>query len=393
MEYRFGNFVLNDAQLTLTRDGHDVAVEPKVFDLIHHLARNPGQLLSKDQLIEAVWEGRIISDSALSACIAAARKALGDDGKAQAYIRTVSKRGIMFVAEVAAPKAKVQAETPPSPTSQRIRYARRSGIPDVIYAVDGEGPPLVRLDAPGWDIEAEWSSPHWRKATQDVAQYFRLARQASKPVFFGDDPTNGVDWDRSAEQIGAVADAAGFDRFALYSLSGGVHSTLRFAVKYPERIEKLVIMGGYVKGRSIRHGTAPEFDAFRHMTIDGWDAELDGMKAAIMFPYFPEGPIDAIIDAARNLRGSSSKAEELAIRDAVNTADNSNLLANVKCPTLVVHARHDAVHPLSEARAFAAGIPDAELLILETANHVPVPGSAAWDVFLSAMRDFLSPSS
>ena len=108
-----------------------------------------------------------------------------------------------------------------------------------------------------------------------------------------------------------------------------------------------------------------------------------------MFPYLPEGPLDAIIDAARNFQGSFSKETELQVRDAINTVDNSAFLSRVQCPTLIVHSRNDAVHPLSEARKFAAGIPNSELLVLESANHTPQFGTPAWDVYFSALCEFL----
>ena len=82
MEHHFADCTLDDARLTLTRGGHAVAVEPKVFDLIQLLVRNAGNLVTRDQMVDEVWGGRIVSESAISACIAAARKAVGDTGKA-----------------------------------------------------------------------------------------------------------------------------------------------------------------------------------------------------------------------------------------------------------------------------------------------------------------------
>ena len=100
MEHHFADCPLDDGHLTLMRRGSAVAVEPKVFDLIHLLARNAGGLVTRDRMAEEVWGGRIVSESAVSACIAGARKAVGDDGKTQAVIRTVPRRGLILVAEV-----------------------------------------------------------------------------------------------------------------------------------------------------------------------------------------------------------------------------------------------------------------------------------------------------
>jgi len=98
--YRFGPFVLDTDIPELRRDGVPVAAEPQVFDLVAALIAGRDRVLSKDALIEAVWQGRIVSDATITSRINLARQALGDSGRAQAYIRTFPKRGWRFVAPV-----------------------------------------------------------------------------------------------------------------------------------------------------------------------------------------------------------------------------------------------------------------------------------------------------
>ncbi|MEP1206487.1 MAG: tetratricopeptide repeat protein [Rhizobiaceae bacterium] len=107
---RFGDFTLDLDRYELQQSGEQVAVEPKVFDLISYLARNRSRTVGKEEIFAKIWEGRIVSDAALSSQIKAARKVLGDDGTAQHTIRTIHGRGFRFVAEVpnaAAEKAAV----------------------------------------------------------------------------------------------------------------------------------------------------------------------------------------------------------------------------------------------------------------------------------------------
>ena len=94
-----------------------------VFDLIHLLVRNAGDLVTRDRMVEEVWGGRIVSESAMSACIASARKAVGDNGKAQAVIRTVARRGLMLVAEVSR-----EAVASPSTPAPARRTASRPAL-------------------------------------------------------------------------------------------------------------------------------------------------------------------------------------------------------------------------------------------------------------------------
>jgi pimeloyl-ACP methyl ester carboxylesterase len=80
----------------------------------------------------------------------------------------------------------------------------------------------------------------------------------------------------------------------------------------------------------------------------------------------------------------------LRTRDASNTASIAHLLGQVRCPVLILHARDDAVHPLSQAQQLAAGIPGAELVVLETANHVPLHGSPCWESYNRTLAEFLT---
>lgn len=98
--YRFDRFELDLARHELRADGVVRPVEPQVFDLLAHLAAQAGDLVTRDDLVAAVWGGRIVSESAIDARISAARAAIGDDGRRQAMIRTVPRRGFRFVAQV-----------------------------------------------------------------------------------------------------------------------------------------------------------------------------------------------------------------------------------------------------------------------------------------------------
>jgi TolB-like protein/Tfp pilus assembly protein PilF len=100
LDFRFADFEIDVARHELRRAGAVVHIEPQVFDLIVHLVKNRERIVSKDELIETIWQGRIISEAALSSRISAARRALGDSGNDQSLIRTLHKRGFRFVGDV-----------------------------------------------------------------------------------------------------------------------------------------------------------------------------------------------------------------------------------------------------------------------------------------------------
>jgi TolB-like protein len=126
-----------------------VPVEPQVFDLIAFLASEPGRVFSRDEIIDAVWHGRIVSDSAISTRINAARQAVGDDGKSQRIIRTVPRRGFLFVPETDVVEAATSEERntvlstqsalplPNKPSVAVLPFDNMSGDPEQSYFSDG----------------------------------------------------------------------------------------------------------------------------------------------------------------------------------------------------------------------------------------------------------------
>ncbi|MDP6690879.1 MAG: winged helix-turn-helix domain-containing protein [Alphaproteobacteria bacterium] len=99
--YLIGNYELDLRLHELRRNGSVCAIEPQVFDLLRYLIENRDRLIDREELNEQLWQGRFVSDASVSTAIKQARQAIGDDGKTQAFIRTVPRRGFRFVGEVA----------------------------------------------------------------------------------------------------------------------------------------------------------------------------------------------------------------------------------------------------------------------------------------------------
>jgi TolB-like protein len=100
VQFMFGNYVLDPERRELTLRAEVVAVGPQVFDLLLHLVRNRDRVVSKDDLLKAVWGGRIVSESTITSHINAVRKAIGDSGEEQRLVRTVARKGFRFVGEI-----------------------------------------------------------------------------------------------------------------------------------------------------------------------------------------------------------------------------------------------------------------------------------------------------
>jgi TolB-like protein/cytochrome c-type biogenesis protein CcmH/NrfG len=100
VQFLFSNHLLDTDLRELSRGGERVAVEPQVFDLLIYLIENRDRVVTKDDLIARIWDGRIVSESTLTSRINAARKAVGDSGRDQGVIRTIARKGFRFVGEV-----------------------------------------------------------------------------------------------------------------------------------------------------------------------------------------------------------------------------------------------------------------------------------------------------
>ncbi len=125
----FAGFQLDPSRGELSRNGLPIQLEPKVLDLIVWLATHPGQLVSRDELIDHVWNGRIVSDSAISSAINAARAALGDSGTEQRLIKTIPRRGFRFEGKPAESQALNSGNTTDKPSLAVLPFVNPSGDP------------------------------------------------------------------------------------------------------------------------------------------------------------------------------------------------------------------------------------------------------------------------
>lgn len=386
MRYEFSDCVLDTDAHALFKGGQPQKIEPKVFDLLHLLVRNAGTLVTRDQMIDEVWDGRIVSESAISARIAAARKAVGDDGKSQTIIRTVARRGLQCVAEIKGTTPKPQRT--PSP---KIRYATADDGVKIAFATSGTGPPLLRAAHHPTHLELEWADGSEREMFDALGAHHTLIRIDQRGSGLSDLDVDDVTTKRSARDMAAVLDTLGFDQVALLGTSSGGMIVAEFAAMFPNRVTHLMTLGGYVEGRAIRDGAqdAPQEEAILTMAKAGWNTPDSAFVAGYLAVYYPDADAEKLQRIARTLQASCPVENEIRGRDFFNRHSIAELLENIQCPTLVMHARGDAVHPLSEGQKFARGIPNAQLMVLETRNHYPLPHEDAWQDMITAMHDFL----
>jgi len=395
MIHAFGDYELDTGRFELRHRGAAVPLEPQVFEVLGYLLRHHERLVPKDELIAHVWPERYVSESALTNRVMAARRAIGDSGAEQRLIRTVHGRGFRFVGEVQRRDAvgPVDDGERPAPPEQAIRFCIAPDGVRVAYATVGAGPPLVK--AAHWlsHLEFDWRSPVWRHWLTGLSSRHTLVRYDERGCGLSDWDAADVSLEAWVRDLGAVADAAGLERFPLLGVSQGGAIALTYATRHPERVSHLVLYGAYARGRGQRRYAPHELEKARALLplIElGWGQDNPAFRQLFTSLFLP----DATAEQARwfNELQRVTTSPHNAARNwaAFNAIDVSGLLPRVTVPTLVLHARDDAVVPFEEGRSLAAHIAGARFVPLEGKNHILLETEPAWPRFLAEVHRFLA---
>ncbi|MCF8507257.1 MAG: winged helix-turn-helix domain-containing protein [Hyphomonadaceae bacterium] len=161
MIHCFQEFELDTERVELRKNGVAVAVEPQVFALLRFLIDHRDRMVTKDEIVAAVWNGRIVSDSAIASRVKSARQAIGDDGRQQAIIRTVHGLGFAFVADVET-RAAVSFAAARETAGVEPRANTRPSIAVLPFRLIGAGDPGFPItEALPHDLITELSRLHW----------------------------------------------------------------------------------------------------------------------------------------------------------------------------------------------------------------------------------------
>src|SRR5262245_5808370 len=209
--------VLDAERLELRLGSKIIAAEPQVLDLLIFLIRNRDRVVSRDDLLAAVWGGRLVSDSAIGARINAARRVIGDSGERQCWVRTIARKGFRFVGQVR------EEAGPPVLNSrlggtdlqrpkhtlgpQKVRFCRtRDGV-NIAAASVGNGMPLVRTSTWMTHVEYDWQSPIRTPLLQFLADRYHLIRYDCRNNGLSDWDVSDVSFEALQHDLETVVDA------------------------------------------------------------------------------------------------------------------------------------------------------------------------------------------
>jgi pimeloyl-ACP methyl ester carboxylesterase/DNA-binding winged helix-turn-helix (wHTH) protein len=368
--------------------GASLTLRPQTLAVLACLARHPGELVSKDELMRSVWPDVVVTDDSLVQCVAELRKALGDNE--HRVIRTEPKRGYRLVAQ-----AQPQGPTgslAPSDFKQDIHFATAPDGVRIAYALSGSGPPLVR--APHWMTHLDWD---WRSSVlgpriQAWSRKFRLLRYDARGLGLSDRNTIAESLDQWVDDLETVVDAAGLDRFALIGPSGGGMVAIRYAARHPRRVSHLLLIGATARG-SRRRGehsmSQADFDAMVRLMEYGWGQDNAAYRQISTSMLWPGANVEQMQSFNHLQRVSCEPRAAADQLRATSQMDCIADLARVRCPTLVLHSPRDARVPFEEGRLIAASIPGARLEPFDSPNHTPLIGEPAFEQVGRLTEEFL----
>ena len=395
--YGFEDFELDTARYQLRRGGQPVQLEPKAFDVLLYLIEHRDRVVSKDELLDAVWGGHYVSEAALTTALRTARRAIGDSGSEQRFLRTVHRRGYQFVAAASDERRDVTSsgrrETPLGAEHQHIRFCRASDATRIAYATVGSGPTLLK--AANWmtHLDLEWSTPLWAHWLRGLAEGRELIRYDERGCGLSDWDVASSSFDDWVADLETVVEAAGLDRFPLIGVSQGGAVAVAYAVRHPERVSRLVLAGAYARGRAARATTRLERDAVAldlELARVGWTNQDPSLLRVFASQFLPSGSTEEWEEFIACQQATTSPENAFRFLEEFARIDVSDIAHRVACPTLIVHSEGDMRVPASQAAELADLIPDSELHVLDSRNHLLRVDEPAWPEFLDRLDEFLA---
>lgn len=391
MLFSFEDFTLDVARRELRRGTDRIAVEPQVFDLLVYLIENRDRVVSRDDLIAAVWGGRIVSESTLASRINAARQALSDSGEAQRLIKTIQRKGIRFAGELH-DNARPATASPAQAAAQDVTFCRTTDGVHLAVATSGSGLPVVKCA--NWlnHIEYDWWSPVWSPLISHLSNRFRLIRYDERGNGLSDWDVQDLSFEAFVRDLEAVVDSLGLTRFALLGISQGAAVSIAYATRHPERVSRLVLCGGYVLGhrkRANAHEIAQR-KALEQLIELGWGQDNPAFRQVFTSLFIPGGTPEQMQWWNELQRISTSPENAGRLSQAFGVIDVSGLLAKVSAPTLVMHSRGDARVPFDQGLRLAREIPGARFVALDSDNHIILSHEPVWDRYLAEIGGFLA---
>jgi pimeloyl-ACP methyl ester carboxylesterase/DNA-binding CsgD family transcriptional regulator len=278
---------------------------------------------------------------------------------------------------------------PPTP---QIQFTRSHDGVRLAWTSSGSGPTLIKAATWLSHLEFDWDSPVWSHVLAGLSAHATLVRYDERGCGLSDWAVQDLSFESWVRDLETVADAIGEPRFGLLGISQGASIAIAYAARHPQRVSHLVLHGGYARGREVRSDspqTREENETMIKLAELGWGKADPAFRQFFTTQFIPGGSPEQHqwFNELERLSTSASNAARFMREFA--RIDVTTLLGQVRCPTLVLHSRHDVRVPFEEGRLLASGIPGARFVPIESGNHLLLGDEAGWPRWLDEVRAFL----
>ncbi len=290
-----------------------------------------------------------------------------------------------------APTRDVNPPSKPDLPRQTIGFCKAVDGVRIAYATVGSGPPLVKTA--NWlnHLDLDWKSPIWGEMFRRLAEKNTFIRYDERGNGLSDWEVPEISFDYFVKDLETVVENQSLDRFPLLGMSQGCAVSIAYAVRYPERVSALILIGGYASGWRIDMSKEERErrEAVLTLTRLGWGTSNPAYRHIFSQTFMPNADAERLAWFDDFQRKTTSPENAVRFQEAFGDIDVRQLLPHVKAPTLVLHARSDQRIPLDHGRELAVGIPNARMVTLESSSHIILDDEPAWQICMDEIDQFL----
>lgn len=276
--------------------------------------------------------------------------------------------------------------------TQKIRFARSHDGVRLAWASSGQGWPLIKAATWLSHLEYDWESPVWQHLLAALSRRHRFVRYDERGCGLSDWDVPVNDFESWVRDLETVVEMVGAPQVALLGISQGAAIVIAFAARHPQRVSHLVLSGGYARGRLVRSSSdtqREEAEMMCRLAELGWGKQDPSFRQFFTTQFIPGGTAEQHQWFNELERLSTSPANAANFMREFNRIDVTALLGRVRCPTLVLHSRHDVRVPFEEGRLLATEIPGARLVTIDSPNHLLLANEPGWQRWVDEVTAFL----
>lgn len=378
-----------DLQALVESNGNMIPLRPQTCDVLRLLAEKAGTIVTKNQIIDRVWDGEAVSDDSIYQCISEIRQALKKTGSVK--VRTVSRKGYVIDESLTGTSSSISLKPIEITTIEPIKYTASADGTRLAWSASGEGIPLLKT--PNWitHLGAERRSKIYGPFYNRLGERARVVRYDQRGGGMSSWLAGPLTIGSMCEDILAVADAAGLDKFNMLGISQGVAFAIAFAARHPDRVKSIIGRGGYALGDLAGGGekNRQTYESGLKMIQVGWDSDDPTFRRNFTSRLAPDATPEMAKELDELQRIAIPKENLLDFFEFDAKLDVSADASMVQCPILLIHSVGDRMVPFEDGEHLASLLQNCTFVPVSGDNHTQIPGSPGFDEGMRAIDDFL----